>query len=82
MCKPFRITWRAARVNRGYTLKKAAELSGKNIDTIMRYEKDSTDIPHSLMQSWLDLYDVPVDIIFCGLESDFNGKEKANNYED
>ena len=70
----FRITWRAARVNRGYTLKQAAELAGKNIDTIMRYEKDSTEIPHDLMLFLLGLYDVPADVIRCGLESDLIGK--------
>ena len=74
----FKITWRAARVNRGYNQAEVAELSGKNIDTVTKYEKDSTEIPYSLMQTWLDLYGVPADIIFCGLESDFTGKKTAS----
>jgi transcriptional regulator with XRE-family HTH domain len=74
----FRITWRAARVNRGYTLKEVAELSGKSIDTVIKYEKDSFDIPYDLMQLWLKLYNVPADNIHCGRESDLIGKEKAS----
>lgn len=71
----FRITWRAARVNRGYNQAEVAELSGKNIDTVTKYEKDSTEIPHNLMRLWLDLYNVPEDLIYCGPESDLTGKK-------
>lgn len=71
----FRITWRAARVNRGYNQAEVAELSGKNIDTVVKYEKDSSSIPYDLMKLWIKLYDVPEDLIFCGLESDFTGKK-------
>lgn len=69
----FRITWRAARVNQGYTLRQVAALSGKCVDTIIRYEKDSTDIPHDLMMLWLRLYEVPPTMVFCGRESDLIG---------
>ena len=75
--KEFKITWRAARVNRGLTQSEVAKLSGKNIDTVTKYEKDSTDIPYDLMQLWIKLYNVPDDLIYCGLESDFTGKESA-----
>lgn len=70
----FRITWRAARVNRGLTLKEVAKITGKSVDTITRYEKDSSDIPYDLMQLWLNLYKVPGEIVFCGRESDLTGK--------
>lgn len=75
--KGFQITWRAARVNRGLTQGEVAELSGKNIDTITKYEKDSTSIPNDLMKLWIKLYNVPEDLIFLGRESDFTGKESA-----
>jgi transcriptional regulator with XRE-family HTH domain len=73
----FKITWRAARVNRGLTQGEAAELSGRNIDTVTKYEKDSTNIPYDLMKTWIKLYNVPEDLIYCGIESDFTGKESA-----
>lgn len=71
----FKITWRAARVNRGYNQSEVAELSGKNIDTVVKYEKDSSTIPYDLMKSWINLYGVPEDLIYCGLESDLTGKK-------
>lgn len=74
----FRITWRAARINRGLTLKDVAEFTGKSIDTIIKYEKDSTDIPYDLMQRLLGLYGVPIEHIHCGRESDLIGKERAS----
>lgn len=73
----FKLTWRAARVNRGLTQGEAAELSGRNIDTVTKYEKDSTDIPYDLMKTWIKLYNVPEDLIFCGRESDFTGKKSV-----
>jgi transcriptional regulator with XRE-family HTH domain len=69
----FRITWRAARVNRGLTLEDAARLSCKSVDTVYKYEKDSSHIPYDLMQLWLKLYEVPSELIYCGLESDLIG---------
>ena len=65
------ITLRAARVNRGYTLKDVAEKVGKNIDTINKYEIDSTNIPRSLMVDLLKLYEIDPDNIFFGKELDF-----------
>jgi len=73
----FKITFRAARVNRGYNQGEVAELSGRNIDTVTKYEKDSTNIPYDLMKLWIKLYNVPSEFIFCGLESDFTGKNSS-----
>lgn len=67
------ITLRAARVNRGLTLKDVADKTGKSIETIGKYERDSTDIPRSLMNKLLKLYRVSGDHIFFGVESDFTG---------
>ncbi|BFH15583.1 hypothetical protein J6TS7_56320 [Paenibacillus dendritiformis] len=72
----FQITLRAARVNRGLTLQKVAALSKKSIDTISKYEKDSTNIPRDLMSCLLEIYEVPANYIFFGKESDFIGKIK------
>lgn len=70
----FKITLKAARVNRGLKQREVAEIVGKNVDTITKYEKDSTEIPRLLSKSLLELYQVPEDLIFFGPESDFTGK--------
>jgi transcriptional regulator with XRE-family HTH domain len=72
--RDFKITWRAARVNKGYNQSEVAELSGKNIDTVVKYEKDSSNIPYDLMKLWIELYGVPSELIYCGPESDLTGK--------
>lgn len=69
----FQITLKAARVNRGLQLKEVAALTGKSVDTILKYEKDSTDIPRDLMLALLSLYVMPADHIFFGKESDLIG---------
>jgi transcriptional regulator with XRE-family HTH domain len=68
------ITLRAARVNRGLTLVDVSRKTGKSVDTISRYEKDSSDIPRSLLVTLLDLYGIGADNIYFGRESDFTGK--------
>lgn len=68
------ITLRAARINRGLKLKDVAKYCSKSIDTIIKYEKDSTDIPRDLMIALLELYQIRGDNIFFGRESDFIGK--------
>ncbi len=75
------ITLRAARVNKGYTLRDVANLVNKSIDTISRYEKDSTDIPRDLMFNLLRIYNVDIDNIFFGVESDFIEHNKKLNRE-
>ena len=71
----YKVTLRAARVNRGLTLKEVSKKTGWCIDTIASYEKNSSDIPHSLLVSLLDLYNVPFDLIFFGKQSDFFGQK-------
>lgn len=66
-----KITLRAARVNSGFTLLEAAESLGINKDTLSKYQKDSTDIPRSLILKIQKLYFVNADNIFFGIESDF-----------
>lgn len=67
------ITLKAARVNCGFTLKDVAEKTGKSVDTISKYEADSTNIPRDLMVDLINLYRVPDEIIFFGKESSFHG---------
>ncbi|WP_059050027.1 helix-turn-helix domain-containing protein [Paenibacillus senegalimassiliensis] len=69
----YKITWTAARVNAGYTLKEVADISKRSIDTVHRYEKDSSGIPLDLMNLWVDLYKVPPGLVFCGRKSDLIG---------
>lgn len=73
--KDFRITLRAARVNKGLHQREVAEKVGLNVDTITKYEKDSTNIPRWLSKALSELYGLPdEDIIFFGKESSFTGK--------
>jgi transcriptional regulator with XRE-family HTH domain len=69
----FKVTLRAARINRGFTLKEVAEKTGKCIDTISKYEADSSSIPHEFMVMLLELYQVPFGHVFFGKESEFHG---------
>jgi transcriptional regulator with XRE-family HTH domain len=71
------ITLRAARVNCGFTLREVAQQTKRSVDTIIKYEKNSTDIPHDLMSTLLELYSVSIDYIFFGSESDFIGIKRC-----
>jgi transcriptional regulator with XRE-family HTH domain len=75
-----KLTLRAARTNRGHTLKDVARLTGRSIDTINRYEIDSSRIPRDLVEDLLNLYQVNGDLIFFGKESDFTGKSKHGKH--
>lgn len=73
------ITLRAARVNCGYKLSEVAQRTKKSIDTIRKYEIDSTEIPRDLMVELLDLYGIPDDYIFFGKESSFHGLKRSES---
>jgi transcriptional regulator with XRE-family HTH domain len=68
-----KITLKAARINRGLTIKDVAKELGKCVDTISKYESDSSSIPQDLMISLLKMYKVPFENIFFGKESEFHG---------
>lgn len=60
------ITLKSARVNKGLTQKKAAELIGVTEDTLRRYENGKTfpDVP--TIKRIEDVYGVPyANLIFC-----------------
>ncbi|MCR1835011.1 helix-turn-helix transcriptional regulator [Oceanobacillus caeni] len=75
--KILKITLRAARVNVGLTLVEASKLFGINKDTLLRYEKDSSNVPRKFFIKIEEVYGVPVDNIFFGNESDFFRKSKT-----
>ena len=60
------ISLRSARVNAGLTIKEAANIIGIHHETLSKYEKDSSDIPMSLLNKLSDLYQIPTDYIFLG----------------
>lgn len=59
-------TLRACRINAGYTLRQVADKVGKSFQTISKYEKDSTEIPLSLLKDLAKLYNMKIDDIFLG----------------
>lgn len=63
---PPKITLKAARTNVGLTAKEVAEMVGKNYQTILSYEKDSENIPTSLLIKLSEIYHYPMDFIFLG----------------
>lgn len=60
----------AIRKNAGLTLEKASKIVGVHHQTLSKYEKDSSDIPFSLLEKLSNLYQVPTDYIFLGKEYD------------
>ncbi|MEK4669186.1 helix-turn-helix domain-containing protein [Niallia sp. FSL R7-0271] len=72
-----KITLKAARVNAGLKLTEAADLFGINKDTLSKYEKDSTNVPRKFLISIEDVYQIPLDHIFFGQQSEFFRKSKT-----
>ncbi|WP_440894933.1 helix-turn-helix domain-containing protein [Amphibacillus sp. Q70] len=61
-----KISLSAARENLGFSAKKVAKEIGIHQQTLLKYEKDSTDIPISLLNILCNYYQVPKDYIFLG----------------
>ena len=59
---------KTARVNAGFTSKEAAKAADVHFQTLSKYEKDSSDIPFSLLNELSNLYQVPINNIFLGKE--------------
>lgn len=62
------LSLKAARINAGLTSSKAAEEVSVHPQTLLKYEKDSSDIPVSLLHKLSELYQIPDDNIFLGKE--------------
>lgn len=56
----------ACRKNAGFSLKEASLRLGISYQTLSKYERDSSNIPLSLLNKMVDLYQVPLDYIFLG----------------
>ncbi|MDG6126413.1 helix-turn-helix transcriptional regulator [Lactococcus formosensis] len=63
---PPQITLKAARINAGLTAKEVGNKVHKHYQTILAYEKDSTDISMALAQELANIYSYPLDYIFLG----------------
>ena len=68
---PPKIKLKAARINAEFSAKEVAEIVGKNHQTILSYEKDSTEIPMSLAIKLAEIYDYPIDFIFLGKTTEY-----------
>ncbi|MEK5070834.1 helix-turn-helix domain-containing protein [Sporosarcina sp. FSL K6-1508] len=66
-----KMTLRAARVNAGMTLVASSKQLSVNKDTLSKYERDSSNIPRSLLVKIENLYNVNANDIFFGNESEF-----------
>lgn len=64
------ITLKAARINKGLTLKDAAEQFGIHLSTLSKYEADSTNVPRSFFSKLEGVYGIPVSFIYFGKEED------------
>ncbi|MDT2766515.1 helix-turn-helix transcriptional regulator [Lactococcus raffinolactis] len=76
---PPKITLRAARTNAGYSAKEVGEKIGKHHQTILNYEKDSTDIPRGLLVELSNIYRYPIDFIFLGKTYCLNGTPESEH---
>ncbi|TDM35228.1 helix-turn-helix domain-containing protein [Macrococcoides canis] len=65
------ITMRAARVNAGLSQFEAAKQLGINKDTLWRYEKDNSNLSRNVIEKIENLYKIPSNNIFFGLESEY-----------
>lgn len=70
--KMVQFTLEAARVNSGLNQKEASALLGIHHQTLSKYEKDSRNIPFSLLDKMSKLYKVPKDHIFLGIKYEKN----------
>ena len=68
---PPKIKLKAARINAEFSAKEIAGIVGKNHQTILSYEKDSTEIPMSLAIKLAEIYDYPIDFIFLGKTTEY-----------
>lgn len=75
---PPQITLKAARINAGLTAKEVANMVHKHYQTILAYEKDSTDISMALAQELANIYSYPLDYIFLGKNIVLNQCSKAS----
>ena len=61
-----KITIKSARVNSGLTQDEASDALGIDKSTLVRWEKDSTNIPAEKIRRIIDLYGVSFEHLFFG----------------
>lgn len=66
----FKITLRVARESCGYTVGEVAEYCGISVHTFNDLEIDSGQMQFPLMQKLINLYRVPLDLVYFGTEVD------------
>lgn len=71
----FTITMKAARVNRGITIKEAAKDLGIGERALYNYEAGITSPPIQVGMAMAKLYDVPLDMLDFGMNT---SSEKTN----
>lgn len=64
--KTLQITIKSARVNAGLTQDQAAEALGVDKSTLVRWEKDSTNIPVFYIVKMVDLYGIAFEHFYFG----------------
>ena len=67
----------ACRKNAGLTLRNAAVYLGISYQTLSKYENDSSDIPMSLLNKIVELYQVDRNSIFLGNKYELISKIKS-----
>lgn len=71
----------ACRKNAGLTLRSAADYLGISYQTLSKYENDSSDIPMSLLNKMVTLYQVDRNSIFLGNKYELISKIKQKREE-
>ena len=62
---------RAARINKGYTQKNAAELFGVHYQTLAKWERNNSRMPYEAIAKIQNIYGIAPDEIFFGDINDF-----------
>lgn len=65
------ITLRAARVSAGITEIEAANKINASLEEFKHYEENAEDIPLNNAISLTGLYNIPLDLVYFGKESDY-----------
>lgn len=61
-----KITIKSARVNSELTQDEASDALGIDKSTLVRWEKDSSNIPADKLKLMIDLYGIPFDHLYLG----------------
>ncbi len=63
----FKLTMKAARINKGYTQDEAAELLGISVATLVNYEKGKTSPKYHTSKKMAAIYGAPFDMLDFGV---------------